>query len=71
MGQQNPTVPLSQTPTVGQRDTQAKKCPLVTGGPVPNRCLFEAKFFQRMVRDRVIELTEPCPVQRACRIIDK
>jgi len=46
-------------------------CPLITGGPVPRGCRFEPKFFKRMVRDRVLELTEPCPVQRACRIIDK
>jgi hypothetical protein len=42
-------------------------CPLL-GGPVPNECRFETKFFQRMAREGVFCLGGPCPLRKVCKL---
>lgn len=42
-------------------------CPLL-GGPVPDECRFESKFFKRMTREGVLIFGGPCPLRKVCRI---
>jgi len=42
-------------------------CPLI-GGPVPNECRFEPKFFKRMIRGGVLAVGEPCPLLAVCKL---
>lgn len=43
-------------------------CPLL-GGPVPDNCRFEPKFFMRMIHEGALVVGKTCPVLSVCKLI--
>ena len=60
--------PESNKSRVKHQDNEdlPNRCPLL-GGPVPNGCRFESKFFKRMMTEGVLPLPDGCcPLRHIC-----